>query len=680
MQRLLAQFRALLAVVLLWSVAGSSALAQERGRDVTAPDAAIAARLFPGLDEGRTERQEGRVPGWQITTRDGRLAGYVASTWEIARSVGYSGKPLEVLVAVAPDGRIAGAELVRHNEPILTLGLSDADVARFVGGFAGVDLRDPLGTSGSTPGAPDAIARATVSSSVIRDSILRTARTLALDRGLVPGKGIERTGFAPRDVAALLDMGALARVTVSLDEAAPAFAAAKVPVPEGEGAFIDLWTAILDPPTIGQNLLGEVLYTRIMGELGTGEIALFVATRGLQGHRGTNWRRTGIFDRIELVQDGRRVALTSEGYTRIDDLALGGLPEFKERSLFRVATDGLDPTAPFRVEVTATRPAAEAGAPDPVLVIGVDYQLPATFVRAPPPEPAPLWQQAWQSKRWQLAGLALLMGVVTAVMFLQEFVARRPRLWRRLRLGTLAVSLVWLGWGLGGQLSVVQVVAFVHALLSGFSWETFLVEPVIFTLWAGVALGILFLGRGVYCGWLCPFGALQELTNAAAQKLGVRQIALPFPLHERLWVIKYTLFVAILGLSFYSMTDALVLAEAEPFKTAISMRMMRAWPYLAFVGALLAAGLFIERFYCRYLCPLGAALAIPAKLKVFDWLRRRPQCGRECRLCEQKCTVGAIDPLGRINFNECVLCLRCQVVLNDKNTCPVLKRRARASD
>jgi NosR/NirI family nitrite reductase transcriptional regulator len=226
-------------------------------------------------------------------------------------------------------------------------------------------------------------------------------------------------------------------------------------------------------------------------------------------------------------------------------------------------------------------------------------------------------------------------------------------------------------------LSVVQVVAFLQSLLTGFHWETFLIEPVIFTLWAGVALGLLFWGRGVFCGWLCPFGALQELTNQLAQKLGVRQIAVPHALHERLWIIKYTLFMAILALSFYSMKDALILAEVEPFKTAISMRMIRAWPFVLFVIALLLAGLFIERFYCRYLCPLGAALAIPAKLKIFDWLHRRPQCGRECRLCETKCTVGAIDPLGRINPNECVMCLRCQVVMNDDNTCPVLKRRKR---
>ncbi|HEY9056992.1 MAG TPA: 4Fe-4S binding protein, partial [Aurantimonas sp.] len=202
-------------------------------------------------------------------------------------------------------------------------------------------------------------------------------------------------------------------------------------------------------------------------------------------------------------------------------------------------------------------------------------------------------------------------------------------------------------------------------------------EPVIFMLWGFVALGLLFWGRGVFCGWLCPFGALQELTNEIAKRLRVPQITVPFGVHERLWAIKYTAFVAILGLSFYSMDQALVLAEIEPFKTAMSMHFMRAWPFVLFAVALLVAGLFIERFYCRYLCPLGAALAIPAKLKLFDWLRRRPQCGRECRLCETRCMVGAIDPIGRINPNECVLCLHCQTIYHDPNTCLVLKRRAR---
>lgn len=229
-------------------------------------------------------------------------------------------------------------------------------------------------------------------------------------------------------------------------------------------------------------------------------------------------------------------------------------------------------------------------------------------------------------------------------------------------------------------MSVVQVIAFVHSMLNGFRWETFLFEPMIFLLWGFTALGMLFWGRRVNCGWQCPFGALQELTNNAAAALGIRQMAVPQALHERLWVIKYTAFVGILALSFYSLHDPLIVAEVEPFKTAITLRMIRGWPYLLFVLALLTANLFIERFHCRYLCPLGAGLAIPAKLKVVDWLKRRPQCGRECRLCETKCTVGAIGPLGRINANECVLWLRCQVIMNDGSLCPDLKRRARGAE
>ena len=637
------------------------------------PTQQIAADLF-GLSRAPVlEREAGGVPGWSVSDDSGQI-GHIASTWEVAGSVGYSGRPIDVLVAVDMAGRIAGARLMRHNEPILTLGLSDADIARFVGGFAGVDLMAPEGERGG-PDMPDIISRATVSTGVIRDSILRTARTLAIGRGLLPGGGIDRVGFQPQSWQELEAQGAIAHRLVTLDEAAAALAGAKGPLPEGDAPFIELWVALVDPPTIGRNILGQQQYSSAVGALGPGDLALFVGSRGLYSHRGLDWRRSGVFDRLELVQDETRLPVTDAGYVRIDKLAAPDAPELKERSLFRIGGGALDPTRPFALELTASRPAETGG--DVAFTIAVPYALPEAFIIAPPPEAAPLWQQTWQEKRLAVVSVAVMLATLTLIMLFQEMLVRRPMLWRRVRLGYLTVTLVWLGWALNGQLSVVQVVAFVQSLLSGFRWETFLIEPIIFTLWAGVALGLLFWGRGVFCGWLCPFGALQELTNQLAQKLGVRQIAVPPALHERLWIIKYTLFMAILALSFYSMKHALILAEVEPFKTAISMRMMRAWPFVAFVLVLLAAGLFIERFYCRYLCPLGAALAIPAKLKIFDWLHRRPQCGRECRLCETKCTVGAIDPLGRINPNECVMCLRCQVIMYDPNTCPVLKRRAR---
>ncbi|MHA7774649.1 4Fe-4S binding protein [Roseibium sp. M-1] len=660
-------------------LAASSSLATGLSGEVitpAAPDAQLAAELLGSSDPLSLERQETGVPSWTVL-RDGQVIGHIGSTWEIAGSIGYSGRPLDVLVAINPDATIAGARLMQHNEPVLTLGISDEDIARYVDGYRGVNLAAER-QSVLEPQAdlPDVIARATVSTGVIRDGILRTARTLALARGLIASGGIDRLAYEPAGWDALLEMGALAQAHVTMDEAAEALKGAKVPVTPGPGSFLDLYAGLIDPPAVGRNLLGQQLYTRVMGKLGPGDSALTILTGGLQSHRGTDWRRSGRFDRLAIVQGETRVAPAEADYLFVKKLAIDGAPDLKEMSVFRLGPE-IDPTKPFRVEVTAERPAASDG---PVaMTIGTDYELPDRFRLAPPPEAEPLWREIWRTKKPAAVFVCALLAALALVFIFQESIVRRKKLWLGLRIGFLSVTLFVLGWGLNGQLSVVQVVAFLHSLLTGFRWETFLIEPVIFLLWSFVALGLLFWGRGVYCGWLCPFGALQELLNFAARRLGIRQITVPQALHERLWMIKYTAFMAILALSFYSMHDALVLAEIEPFKTAISLRMIRAWPFVVFVLAILAAGLFIERFYCRYICPLGAALAIPAKLKIFDWLHRRSQCGRECRLCETKCTVGAIDPIGRINPNECVLCLRCQVIFNDPETCTILKRRVRTA-
>ncbi|MFO1203080.1 MAG: 4Fe-4S binding protein [Tabrizicola sp.] len=664
-------FRLCLVLLALAAPAAAEGLMADDAPALTPPTADQAAAMLDLAPPVQVHRIDAGVPGWSVL-KDGRVVGEIGSTWEIAGSVGYSGRPLDVLVALSPQARIAGALLVRHNEPVLTLGISDADIAAYVAGFKGFDLAAP---APDTSALPPVISRATVSTGVIRDGILRTARTLAIGRGLISaGGGIDRLTYAPATWDELLAMGALAETRVSMTEAAKALTGAKVPIEPGEGDFLRLWAGVIDTPTVGQNLLGQQDFTRAVGNLGAGGSALIVMSQGVHSHRGTDWKKTGTFDRLTVVQGDTRWQPTDDRYQMVKTLDLEGAPKMKEISLFALPPE-IDPTKPLTLELRASRPTATG---EVAMTVSLPYTLPDAFRLAPPPEPEPLWKQAWQAKRPQIAIVALMLTVLTLILFAQEWITRRPRLWRIGRLTFLASTFLVLGMGLNGQLSVVQTVAFLHSLLTGFRWETFLIEPVIFILWGFTALGMLFWGRGVYCGWLCPFGALQELTNAAAQRLGVKQIAVPQALHERLWVIKYTLFMAILALSFYSMHDALILAEAEPFKTAISLRFMRAWPFLLFVAALLTAGLFVERFYCRYLCPLGAGLAIPAKLKIFDWLKRRPQCGRECRMCETKCTVGAIDAIGRINANECVLCLRCQVIMNDGTQCPVLKRRARA--
>ena len=115
----------------------------------------------------------------------------------------------------------------------------------------------------------------------------------------------------------------------------------------------------------------------------------------------------------------------------------------------------------------------------------------------------------------------------------------------------------------------------------------------------------------------------------------------------------------------------------SPFKTAITAMFVRGWPFVVYAVALLAVGLFTERAYCRFLCPLGGALALLDRLHLIDLLKRRPECGNPCTVCERSCPVKAIEQSGKIKMAECFQCLDCQVDYNDDRRCPPLAQQRR---
>ncbi len=653
-----------------------------------AADLGSAAQFFSSQGPVTVEPAQGAPPSAIVRASDGHILGYAFSTLDVSGSVGYAGRPLDILAAITPDGVVAGARIVAHEEPILVIGIPRDALAAYVAAFRGFDVRAGAGLTPADDLArgPHAVAGATITSTVIRDAILRSARTVLRSRATTADGAarLDRETLRRMSWQALVAEGSVQHRLVLRAEAAKLLGNQDS---EPDKPFIDLWLALATPPPIGESLLGQRIYESELARIGPDDDLLLIGASGLYSFKGTQWRQSGAFERVELIQGSRTFRLKAADHTPVEALHAAGAPELREIAVFRIPhASGFDAAKPFRLDLDLGSPAPGAGP----AVVTLDYRIPDRYLIGPAAAPAqasrvaaastsaqaPLWQEIWWARRYEIAVLGAMLVVLAAILVFQDTVTAHGVFYYRLRTGYMLLTLVFLGLFANAQLSVVNVLTFIHALLSGFRWELFLLDPMVFTLWSFVAVSILFWGRGVFCGWLCPFGTLQELTNQLAQRLGIKQIEIPFRVHERLWMIKYVAFLGILAISLRSILLAFQFAEIEPFKTAITMKFSREWPFVLYAGSLLFAGLFIERFYCRYLCPLGAALAIPARMRMFEWLKRYRECGSECHVCARRCTVQAIHPLGQINPNECIYCLKCQANYFDDNVCLHLKKRA----
>ncbi|OUS32974.1 4Fe-4S binding protein [Rhodobacterales bacterium 56_14_T64] len=628
-------------------------------------------------------------------------------TSDFVGTTGYSGKPIHVVAAIDDDAVLTGVKLVKHSEPIILIGIPNSKMIALTEGYKGLDLKAEAATGGEAHDL-EIISGATVTIMIIDDSLVRAGIKLARALGLGglaprldggPTREVDRTQDATYDWGTLAGDGSVRRLTLDIGQINSAFAvtgderAAKRPEPgDPDDTFIDLNIALVSVPSIGKSLLGDAEYANLTEWLEDGEQALLVLGRGVYSFKGSGYVRGGIFDRIQLIQGDNSVRFFDKQQRRLGDLATSDSPSFSELDIFKIPADAeFDPAEPFRLQLLAQR--AVGAVEKTFLTFDLGYKLPEHYL-VPVVAPvvvnsdteeaaakAALLQRIWKDKTVEIGILGMMLLVLTVVFFFQFHATANARVFYWFRISYLSFTLVFLGWYANAQLSVVNLMALAGSLRSGFSWDAFLMDPLVFIQWFAIAAALLFWGRGAYCGWLCPFGALQELLNKAAQALKIPQWTVPWGLHERLWPLKYMIFLGLFGLSMVSMPLAETYAEVEPFKTAIILKFMRDWPFVVFALLLLVAGLFVERFYCRYLCPLGGALAIPARLRMFDWLRRYKECGSPCQTCANECPVQAIHPTGEINPNECVNCLHCQVLYQSENKCLVvikqLKRRAK---
>ncbi len=637
-------------------------------------------------------QRKGRPPYVEgYRTEGGRkdLVGYVFLSTDIVDIPAYSGKPVVTLIGMDTKGLITGVRILRHSEPILLVGIPESALTRFISQYIGkfVGDRIEVGKARDEPGyvAVDAISGATVTVIAENQVILRSGYEIARQVGLLKAIPKPPAVFTPVSEHlswdALVREGSIGRITVRPKD---------VGVEDTGEPYIDLHFGYLNVPTIGRSILGDDGYQRLMADLKPGEHAIFVIGRGTASFKGSGFVRGGIYDRVRVAQDVETFTFRDTDYLNLYAVHAAGAPAYKESGIFILRSASFSAAYPWSLVFLASAVDRQTGAKT-FLNFDREYWLPARYLEGGRPRierPEPPWLRLWTSRKIEIAALALFLAAVAATYALRDRLVRRARRkdkrWVTIpRYTAWIVSVGFVGFYATAQPSITHVLTWFHSLVYKWRWELFLSDPLIFIFWWYVVITVFLWGRGLFCGWLCPYGSMTELAFKLGGALGLKrfQFSLPLAWHDRLKWIKYGVFAVLLALSFYSIGTAERMAEVEPFKTTFLVGVWnRSWPFVAYWAALFVLSMFMERPFCKYLCPLGAGLAIPTTFRFFG-LKRKAEC-TTCHACQKGCGSLAIDDLGHIDRRECLLCLECQILYYDDHACPPLgqerRRRARA--
>ena len=327
--------------------------------------------LIQGADAYGTA--EGSPPLVPVLS-NGKAVGYAYLNTDFTSAVGYSGKPIRILVGIDPKGVVRGIKLVEHKEPIVLIGIPQEKVVAALNSLIGKDLGRVAAGQEQLPQV-DIVSGATVTVLVMSDSVVRSAVKLirsgrlgqtgagAAGASTAPAMVVDPTVSGASDWSTLVGDGSVRSLRLTVGEVTKAFAdagqqqAAERPeTGNSEDRFIDLYVAPVSVPAIGRSLLGDAVYDRLQKKLKPGQQAVVVAGEGAYSFKGSGYVRGGIFDRIELMQDGQGVRFRDRNHTRLGDLAAEGAPHLREIALFTVPDEfALDLSEPWELQLLVQR-------------------------------------------------------------------------------------------------------------------------------------------------------------------------------------------------------------------------------------------------------------------------------------------------------------------------------------
>ncbi len=669
------------------------------------------------------------LPVWPVFhrnhTAEGRnaLYAYMFETVDIEPVAGYGGKPINILVVMNPAGKYLDVVLLSHNEPIFQEASRNKLLADFAAQYKDLTVAHHIQVL--TPKAQrvfddqkatlHGVTAGTVSAMAMDRTIMEAAAQVAYARlGDAPvGLGVngqnhglqndkakarsaqskgpddkfERMGFNELVAAKLVQP-----VSRSNREVQARFNGTPAEGQDAEARLqpnaqaLDMMVMLPGLPHVGRNVLDAAGWreVRALRESGRGVIAVLDGSRyPVVGSQDSPTEPiTGRIARLVAVQGGKRFDVQAVPYThglrmsgQRSGVGTGAVMRLFATDVPAPVAPRLDIAQPVTLEFNLSRASSPPGQQRLEMAWTHAIDIP-NLAKWQPVRETPAWLRVWEQRKVDLAILIAGLLVLTAALIYQKKVSATQKRLTTYRIIYLAFTLVFVGWAAQGQLTIVNITSLASALLEGRSGEFLLSDPMAIVLWAFVGVTLLVWGRGTFCGWLCPFGAFQELLSFVAKAVGLK----PRQFHRTVdAALKNVKFVVLAGIAVAVVVGgpwADKMVEIEPFKTSISMGFQRDWPYVAWAVACLGFSVLVFRGYCRYICPLGAALAIMGKLRMWKWVPRRAECGTPCQTCRHGCGYQAITVQGKIDYDECFQCLDCVTDYQDDQRClPLIRDR-----
>lgn len=633
-----------------------------------------------------------------VTRADGSevVYGYVFLTSDVPpEQFGYSG-PIEALVGLRPDGTITGMRVTDYMESYMR---SMGDFLRTPGfqeQYAGKHLGDPFQLWGDIEG----ISRVSISvralSRGVRDAARRVAARygggpdLSMDTEVVDPVGLSwfelrQRGFVervevtePGEGSAGISLGWIANDRLGNYFFGPQLYERALRAVERRGGAENLvlyaidgsrlrlfrqegWTIEQDDEVVPIDRANVVSLGLPSGGIVSGE-ATMVGVMLVGGDVDMSRPFSFVYDlgdlgehRIDYLSEEARITMAESAAAEAARVAAAEAAALAEAEAAareaEAAVEEGEATAGAPVE--AAGPGADGGAADgaPDGADASDTTDAATDAATADPQLDFVLTEDESVMERMLAGTSWSrVGLMTVVLLLATiaFFSKQPAL----RWVSLAVTLVGLGFMDGGFLSVSHITSGIWAGVGVYLRDLPLLMIVVFTL-----VTTLVWGR-VFCGFLCPFGALQDVIERVVPERWQRDV--PAAIHDRAVWVKYLILAAVIVPPLFG-SQASIYQYVEPFGTVFFLSPdLVLW---SIAGVILIASVFVPRFYCRYACPLGAALGV-VSLVSLKRIPRVEQC-QHCFVCEQKCPTGAIRG-PKVDFKECVRCNTCEVLLIEK--------------